>query len=238
MDDNYCSNWPKWLRYFLTVPAAAICSILAGMFIPYFFVLYLNKNSMAYELTYTISGAIAFIFVAQYILYTMPPKHKLTFLFLFSVPWFIICYYDIFGWIFTDYVLNSPLTIIVEAITLVIMGAYCVCDHEEKYENTEKEKKMKNTLIICLTLITCVCILCFTILYQENSYQLTDGEIEALTYLGEKADDVEMTIGEYIQAVKDYEAEQIAINEYFEKVENGTNTRVDDLKAERNGWLD
>jgi hypothetical protein len=80
--------------------------------------------------------------------------------------------------------------------------------------------------------------LCTTIIKTSEGIILTDGEKEALEYIEEKADDMGITIGEYIQAVKEYEKEQNAMYEYFEKVENGTNTRADDLKAERNGWLD
>lgn len=109
---------------------------------------------------------------------------------------------------------------------------------EVQTEETKKEnEKMKNTIAICITIIICLAILCFTIYYTNKDVSLSAGEQEALEYIQEKADYMGITVGEYIQLVKEYEAEQNAMREYFEKVENGTNTRLDDLKAEQNGWL-
>lgn len=97
---------------------------------------------------------------------------------------------------------------------------------------------MKNFFYCCLTLVICVYMLCVTIIKSNEGVLLTDGEEEALEYIEEKASSMGISVGEYIQAVKEYEAEQIAIREYWEKVENGTNTRSDDRRAELNGWLE
>lgn len=128
--------------------------------------------------------------------------------------------------------------------------------YNEKQNNTYIEissneprkgnNKMGKTIVICLTIIACFGIACFA--FSQKDVQkastvevgtiLSDGEKEALEYISEKADDMGITVGEYIQAVKEYEAEQNAMYEYFEKVENGTNTKADDKRAELKGWLD
>lgn len=96
---------------------------------------------------------------------------------------------------------------------------------------------MRDMFYCCLTLIICVYMLCATILKTNEYQELDAGEIEALKYIAEKADYMGITTGEYIQLVKEYEEEQNAMYEYFEKVENGTNTKADDRRAEINGWV-
>lgn len=94
MNEEYCSNWPKWLRYLLVIPAAIIVWILAGLFLPFFFTFYLSRNSLAYEVIRSLAGGIGNIYCAQSILYTMPPKHKLWFVSVPSVLYFLIIIYD------------------------------------------------------------------------------------------------------------------------------------------------
>ena len=98
---------------------------------------------------------------------------------------------------------------------------------------------MKNTIVICLTIIICFGIVCYTYLNSSTQNTLTEkdilseGELEGLEYLREHAANVDMTVGEYIERVKDYEAEKM----YFLKVSEGTNTPADDRRAILNGWI-
>ena len=63
------------------------CGTTSGSFLPHLFTFYFDRNSLGYEITQALVGGIASTYLAQSILYTMPPKHKLWFV---SIP--SICY--------------------------------------------------------------------------------------------------------------------------------------------------
>lgn len=127
-NDNYCSKWPNWLRYVLVLPAAIICSVLVGMLFPLACVFYLERNSIAYDFIYTVSGAVSFIFSALYILYTMPPKHKLWFLMIPNVIWFVlVCFQFILMYYNPSYYAwTNWLSMTTEAITCIVVACVCI----------------------------------------------------------------------------------------------------------------
>lgn len=134
MKDDYCANWPKWLRYLLVFPATIICSFLACIVAPFICCFYLDKNSWGYAVTYQISGAFALVGTALFLLYTLPPKHKLWFMMIPNVIWFVLVYFEFilmfnysYAYDWTDWV-----SMITETLTCIIMACVAISDNYQK----------------------------------------------------------------------------------------------------------
>ena len=181
MNDEYCSNWPKWLRYLLTIPGALIVWWLSGSFLPHLFTFYFDRNSLGYEITQALVGGIASTYLAQSILYTMPPKHKLWFVSIPSICYLFLIFFDFIYYYIYGATWQTLLMLISALITCLIM-LYTFIKNE--VENNAKQK-IENSNVV------------------KNE---TDKEI--LGYINEKASQMNLTPEEYIKKVKEYEEYQ------------------------------
>ena len=117
---------------------------------------------------------------------------------------------------------------------------------------------MKKTIIISITAIICTLLICFTLIEcaEMNRYVSFDG-FEKGSILDHQTGKI-YTINTSIQKIIETDFINNTVNyivysetgsvpisnvietkeQYLEKVENGTNTRSDDRRAELNGWVD
>lgn len=143
MNEDYYSNWPKWLRYLLTIPGAVIVWIIGSFFLPFFFTFYLSRNSLAYEVIGCLASGIGATYWAQLVLYSMPPKHKLWFL---CVPSVLFCLVIIYDFIFY-YTYGADWTVWLNLISAFITCIISLCIFIKNEIEDNVIKKIKNSNI-------------------------------------------------------------------------------------------
>lgn len=181
MDDSYCSNWPKWLRYLLAIPGGIIAWILSGAVLPFLFTIYLERNSWGYEITHTLVAGIGATYCALYIFYTLPPKHKLVFLVIPSIAYILLILWDFVYYYYLGATWDTWLMLIAGLLTCIGVNACRITE-------SISEK---------------------TIIEMKKSTEFkTETDKEILSYIDEKSSEMNITPEEYIKKVKAYEEYQ------------------------------